>query len=701
MLRNVLQWVFIRLASTAMIAAALFTAWLPSVVNARVTQIIVDTKVSPAFNGQSFGAAGQYETLSGRAFGEIDPNDPHNAIIQDINLAPRNARGHVEYMASFFLVKPIDMSKSSHLMLHGVPNRGGRINIGGQTTGDVGLSSGWQGDITPTGSNDGVVVPVAVNPDGSPVTGPVMVRLWNKTGNTQQMTDPLGGINRYPPLTLDTTQAKLVSKASETTTGVASGVVTIPSTDWAFANCASTPFPGTPDPTRLCLKNGFDPTLLYEIVFTGQNALVLGVGSAAFRDVASFFRYSMQDDFGTPNPVANGISWIITQGASQSGNYIKNLILLGFTADEAGRKVWDGAWPTLTSKHTTVNVRFATPGGGSMVYELGMEPPQWWVPWPDPARGRPTVGMLDRCTVSATCPKIFETFGGTEFWGLKTSASLVGTSANTDIPLPSNVRRYYYPGTNHGGGGGGFSTATPAPPTAGTGVGVCVLPANPNPQTQTVNALMFALRNWVMNNTPPPPSQYPSIANGILVPPTKSAMGFPTIPGIPFSDNFANPLLDYDLGPNFVYTDLTGVVAPKPPGIKQVLPQLVPRVNADGNELGGVPSVLFQAPLGTYLGWNIVATGFFKGDYCGFTGGYLPFAESKAQRVANGDPRLSLEERYGSHNAYVLAVESAAKQAYLQGFLLQSDMLTLVNQVRASNVCTHGSSGQSCDPAAP
>jgi len=171
---------------------------------------------------------------------------------------------------------------------------------------------------------------------------------------------------------------------------------------------------------------------------------------------------------------------------------------------------------------------------------------------------------------------------------------------------------------------------------------------------------MFHLRNWVMNDTPPPPSRYPTIANGILVPPTKAAMGFPTIPGIPFSDNFANPLLDYDLGPNFVYTDLTGVVAPKPPGIKQVLPQLVPRVDADGNELGGVPSVLYQAPLGTYLGWNIVATGFFKDDYCGFTGGYLPFAESKAQRLAKGDPRLSLEERYGSHNGYVLTVEAAA-----------------------------------------
>ena len=148
--------------------------------HARVSRIIVDTKTSPAFGGQSYGAAGQYETLAGRAFGELDPSDPHNAIIQDIQLAPRNAHGNVEYMATFFIVKPIDMSKSSHLMWHDVPNRGGRLTIveASRIDGDVGLSSGWQGDSSgataPAGNNDYVVVPVAKNPDGSPITGLVM-----------------------------------------------------------------------------------------------------------------------------------------------------------------------------------------------------------------------------------------------------------------------------------------------------------------------------------------------------------------------------------------------------------------------------------------------------------------------------------------------------------------------------------------------
>src|SRR6202045_1380489 len=160
-------------------------------------KIVIDAKVSPAFNGASFGDAGQYETLAGRAFGELDPNDPHNAIIQDINLAPRNARGMVEYTASFQLVKPIDMSRSSRLMWHDVPNRSGRVTIGPleRATGDVGLSSGWQGDSSgqtvPGPNNDYVIVPVARNPDGSPITGRVMARILNAAGkNSQPMMVP-------------------------------------------------------------------------------------------------------------------------------------------------------------------------------------------------------------------------------------------------------------------------------------------------------------------------------------------------------------------------------------------------------------------------------------------------------------------------------------------------------------------------------
>ena len=117
---------FRRSALVAVTVALL--AWAPPT-QARVTKIMIDTTVSPAFNGQVFGDVGQYETIAGRVFGEIDPRDHRHRIINDIDLAPTNSRGNVEYMATFFLVKPIDMSKASGLLWQDVPNRGGRITI--------------------------------------------------------------------------------------------------------------------------------------------------------------------------------------------------------------------------------------------------------------------------------------------------------------------------------------------------------------------------------------------------------------------------------------------------------------------------------------------------------------------------------------------------------------------------------------------
>src|SRR3984957_4393503 len=308
------------LSACALATAALLAAGTAA--QARVVRIVIDAKVSPAFNGASFGDAGQYETLAGRAFGELDPDDPHNMIIQDIKLAPRNARGMVEYTASFQLVKPIDMSRSSRLMWHDVPNRGGRITIAPQerASGDIGLSSGWQGDnsgrTAPRPDNDYVIVPVAQNPDGSPITGRVMGRILNAAGPSSRPMIVHSNPLPYRPLTLDTREASLTTHASETADGVIGASADVASTDWAFAKCsAEHPFPGTPDPTEICLKNGFDPKLLYQVVFTAKEPLVLGIGFAAFRDVGSFFRNAAQDDTGTPNPVAGGVAWTIARGS--------------------------------------------------------------------------------------------------------------------------------------------------------------------------------------------------------------------------------------------------------------------------------------------------------------------------------------------------------------------------------------------------
>jgi hypothetical protein len=213
-----------------------------------------------------------------------------------------------------------------------------------------------------------------------------------------------------------------------------------------------------------------------------------------------------------------------------------------------------------------------------------------------------------------------------------------------------------------------------------------VLPQNPNPMSDTQRALTVALVDWVVKDTPPPASRYPMLADRTLAPATRTAIGFPNVPGIPFSDDLVNVVLDYDVGPSFNYNDLSGIVTRQPPIIRRTIPTLVPRVNRDGNETAGVASVLHQAPLGTYLGWNIEASGFFKGQICGFTGGYVPFPVSRAERVKAGDPRLSIEERYGTLEGYVCAVRRAADGLVRDRFLLQSDADRLIAAASASSV---------------
>jgi hypothetical protein len=659
-------------------------------VEARVTRIVIEQKQSPAYEGRSFGSVGQYEIISGRAYGELDPKNAHNTIITDLQFAPRNSRGMVEYVATFMLVKPIDLAKANGILFYAVPNRGNR-NLGSAygVSGESGeefllkrgyiiLHSGWQGDLPPRAGAETITVPIARNPDGSSITGTVLARFSNMPGGTTTLPLPIA----HEASGLDTSKATLTKRASEV-----GAIIPLASHAWVFGDCSRTPFPGTPDANKICLKDGFDPAHLYELVYTAKDPLVLGIGFAATRDIVSFFRRATKDDSDQTNPISGRISHAIAQGNSQSGNFIKTFIHLGFNQDEANRIVWDGANDHIAGRQMALNIRFAHPSGAANLYEPGSEGPLWWGSYEDKTRGRRTASMLDRCSATKTCPKIFETFGAAEFYGLRMSPNLVGANADLDIPLPSTVRRYYFPGTTHGGGRGGFNTTvTTANASAVTGVGACELPNNPNPQADAMRALLVALTDWVVKDVAPPPSEYPRIDKGQLVRPEHRAMGFPLIPGAPLPDNLLNPFFDYDLGNKFKYADLSGVIAVQPPIIKRVLPMLVPKVDADGNETSGIPSPLHQAPLGTYLGWNVTRSGFYKGRVCGFAGGFIPFAKTKAERLATGDPRLSLEERYRDHAGYVTAVKKAVESLLRQRFLLPEDAERLVRQAEESNI---------------
>ena len=688
------------------LAVALCTA--VTTAHARVTRIVIDeTLPMPAAAGSL-----AYEQVAGRAFGELDPAHPGNALIQDIGLA-KDADGKVRYVASFLILKPVDMSKASGLMWHDVPNRGRVFPFAPQerALGDVMLASAWQGDnagataVRAKASVAGMQflqVPVAKGAGSAPITGDVFARIVNRSGPNSQLlivqTNPVP----YKPMSLDTTKSRLTSRGGENQKGEVFDEKLIAAGDWAWAKCdAANPFPGTPDATQICLKDGFSANRLYQVVFTAQDPYVLGIGFAAWRDLAAFFKRAEADDTGTPNPLAKVIKHSITRGISQSGNYLRGWLHLGFNRAEDGVQVHDGMWPIIAGRRIALNFRWAQPDGVLELYQAGSEGPQWWLPHPDPVRdpGGKAAGILDRCIATNTCPKVIEHFGSAEVWALKLTPEWVGADAKADLPLPDSVRRYYIASSNHNGGVGGFDTSLPNVGLPKVGVacpgnnfGTGVLPANPVPHTQTINALRVHFRDWVMLGKAPPPSRYPTLGAGHLAPANKAALGFPTLPGLrataPEAD-FIMPVHDYDWGAEFNAVDGSGIASLAPPRIKQSLAMLAPKVDADGNEVGGVPVVLLDAPLGTYLGWNITADGarpFHKGQICNYAGGMIPFARTAAERHANRDPRLSLEERYGSHAGYVEAVKKAAARAVREGFLLEVDAGALIAAAQASAV---------------
>jgi len=687
---------------------ALLALGCASVAEARVVRIVIDERVALPASGGSSAIA--YEQIAGRAFGELDPALPLNAIIQDIELA-KEADGRVRYVASFVIFMPTDPGRASGLMWHDVPNRGRTPSLAPQERafGDVVLASAWQGDnsgttaVRPRASVAGLQflqMPVAKGPGGVSITGEVLGRIVNRSGKASQPLLVQANPVPYRPVSLDPARARLVSRGGENQRGQVRDEQAIPAADWAWARCdRDHPFPGTPDPTQICLRNGFDPARLYQVVFTAADPPVLGLGFAAFRDVAMFFRHSAADDEGTPNPLAGRITHSIARGVSQSGNFLRGFLHLGFNQAEDGRRVHDGLWAIIAGRRIALNFRWAQPDGVLELYQAGSEGPQWWLPHEDKVRGLPAAGILDRCTTTRTCPKIMEHFGSAEVWALKLVPEWVGTDGRKDLPLPETVRRYYLPSTTHGGGAGGFDTSLPGQSLPSSGAtcpgnnfGTGVLPPNPVPHTQTVNALRVHLRDWVMKGTNPPPSRYPTLAQGTLAPANKKALGFPTLPGlrasVPEAD-FIMPVHDYDWGPGFHAIDGSGVPSLIPPRIRKSIRMLAPKVDADGNELGGVPVVLRDAPLGTYLGWNITSGGerpFHQGQICNYAGGMIPFARTLAERRASQDPRPSLEERYGSHDGYVAAVKQAAGRAMSEGFLLQEDAEALIAAAERSGV---------------
>jgi hypothetical protein len=634
----------------------LLACLVASPASATVTKLSIE-KTSPM--------AGGYELLEGHFSGALDPADPRNAIINDIKLAPKNAADRVEYNATFAIARPT--GATSGVLVYDVSNRG-RGAAAAIGDGHINVLSGWQGDL-----DDRPEVHQRIDLPSAPVTGPAIVRFMDMPAGTTTIPVKGGPQGVYGGRTFEVAMAD----GARLYTGMSDDRPTeqkeVPRSDWAFADCSSTPFPGKPDLTKLCVKGGFNPALAYTLAFTAKNPKVFGIGLAATRDLVAFLRY----DQTSANPLAGKVRWTIGRGVSQSGNYLRSFIHLGFNTAEDGRIVFDGLNPIVGPRMLSINHRFATPGGLVGLYELGSEGPNWWSSYNDGARAQGRHSLQGRCLKDNHCPKIAEIFGSTEFWDLRASPDFVGSDAHADIPLPANVRRYYNAGAPHNGGRGGFDLVTPA-------TAACVLISNPNPASDTNKAIFAGLVDWVTKGTEPPPSIYPTLASGALVTPAAYDKAFPKIPGVPRPAY--SPTYQYDLGKGFDYADLTGVITAAPPGIIKAIPQRMPRIDADGNELDGIRSPLITAPLGTYVGWNVFASGFQKGRFCNNTGGYIPFAATKAEGMAKGDPRPSLEERYPSHAAYVAKVKAQADALVAKRYMLPDDAARIVKEAEAAKL---------------
>ena len=580
----------------------------------------------------------------------------------------------------FAITKPLDMSRGNKTLLYDVPNRGNirspELNVGGNATnlgdgflqreGYTLVDSGWEGDLT-TGLR--INLPIAKHRDGREIRGRVRAEyILGSPATTQDVTEPPA----YEAISTDNSRATLTRRVHQNDPREL-----IPNSQWAFADCTSVPFPGVPDPTKVCLQGGFDTNHIYELLYTAKNPMVMGLGFAATRDFISFLRSGNRDRHrDLENPLGDGIENAIIYGSSQSGRWIRTFIQLGFNQDEHRRQVVEGAIPHKASNRGAFNIRFAQPTrlSGTQHSEQqypGAESPQTWDVSHDPFSGI-TAGQLERCRQTQTCPKITHTNTDTEYWQAVMSLNTTDSTGTQDLEIPPEVRIYDLAGTQHGGG-----NPLAQPPAVLPGFpNACQLRSNSNPFIHAQRALLVALREWIVNGTEPPPSLYSSLGRGSLVKPTDVLI--PYIPAVNFTlAGLVNYKFYLDRGQRFDVEDIAGIMA-EPPLVGAAYNVLVPQVDADGNPIDGLRNTNVQVPLGTYTGWNIRKAGFSEGDSCDLTGAFIPFFKTEAERRAAGDPRLSLEERYPTHQDYVGKVTAAANDLVSKRLLIREDADSII-----------------------
>jgi Alpha/beta hydrolase domain len=646
---------------TAVIAAACL---LPVAMRAEVVRFDVLER-GPAFSGRSFGEVGPYERITARATIALDPADDRNAVIADLALAPRNGDGRVEAVTDVVILRPADSTRGNGTLLLDVPNRGRKLAPQlfddssqpganrAETAEDAGLGFlhrqgftmvwvGWQGDIPSKPGQMALSAPVLKG-----ITGPV--REEYVFDNT---TSPARAPLIWPaadPANLAVTVRAAWADPRERPPGLSARLVD----------------PTTVEITR---PDGFDAGALYEVTYTARDPVPLGMGFAAVRDVASFLRR----DTSTANPLLAGlhpsVSRAIGFGVSQSGRFLRDFLYLGFNADEHGRVVFDGLMPHVAgTRRMATNVRFGQPGRNPR----HPQDPAWqadlfpftYATLSDPISGR-TDGLLRRCSLSATCPKVMQTDSEHEWWA--SHASLLVTDLNGNhLDLPDNVRAYMIAGTPH--------FADPADTMRRTLVAMA-LPQNPMHAGAPMRALLTDLDNWIRDGVLPPASRVPMRAHGTLV---QAAGAVPTdIPGLPYMARYTPA----------AFSDQTVL----PPKEVARYPVFVPKADDDGMAIAGVHQLALAVPRATYTGWNPRAQGYGPTAFYPLQGAVIPFAPTEAARKEVHDPRPSLAERYADDEAYVAAVKREAARQVAERLLLPEDAERAVEAARQGKLAKLG-----------
>jgi hypothetical protein len=628
-----------------------------------------------AFGGRSFGPVGTYDQVRGTIVGSVDPTDSRNAPIVDLANAPRNDAGLVEYQVDFVLLRPTDPSRGNHRVVYEPTNRGSIVslfflNSAPPTNDPSGPLSAGNGFLMrqgysimsiawdPTAPTDRksltATYPVAKNPDGSAIVGPALDEITYDNATTR--THPL----TYAPATLDKSRATLTVRLHYDDPPVA-----LPASAWDYLQGGKN--------VRLAGGRAFEQSKLYEFTYPAKDPLVVGLSFAAIRDVADFIRNAQTDRAGTPNPLAGQAQQILTFCYSQPCRAMHDFVRLGFNRATDGGRAVDGIESLVAgASGGFINYRFAQPGR-TMRQHIGRWYPERQFPFAnqvitDPVTGQ-TGGVLQQCTLSNTCPKMFEINSETEYWNKAASLLTTDTQGNDlDLDSTPTVRYYLLSSLSH---------------AAEVGTGSCQQLQNPLLPDPAVRALLIAIDQWVSTGTEPPVNRVPRRGNGTLVPALpQPSVGFPVIPGVAYNGRTTTGDL-FDFGGQFDQ----GILTTLPPAITtNAYPVFVPKTDADGNDVAGIRLPEIAVPVATYSGWNIRSADFAADDMCNASGQKIPFPATTAERVAKRDPRPSVHERYPSHAGYVARVTLSATNLANDRLLLREDVLRYIAKAVISPV---------------